>query len=157
MVYQVLNNNDSKADFGKRFQAFRESLKLTKAELAESLGFNSPETITLFEAGVSYPSPQTLIDLANTFPVDIHELLTGEVAPLVKTEVEALRELKHRCRLSLNEIVSLITRFSTLKRHLQSTQKELGRTIKLNSRKDTKHESTGKKQDTDAVTTATEG
>ena len=106
-----------------RFRSMRESLKLNKAELADALNFTSPTTITLFEDGASMPSSQSLIDLAERYPVDLHELLTGEPSPAIKTEIETLRELKHQTRLLLAQIKEATNQFGSTKKERTSHER----------------------------------
>ena len=107
----------------------RESLKLNKAELADALGLTSASPVTMFEGGVGMPSAQLLIDLAKKYPVDLHELLTGEPAPAIKSEIETLRELKHQTRLTIAQIKEAMNQFGSVKKKLQAVQAELSKAM----------------------------
>ncbi|MBE0535007.1 MAG: helix-turn-helix transcriptional regulator [Phycisphaerae bacterium] len=87
-----------KNDFGPRFQAARKAAGLDRAQLAAKLGLRDPSQISRYEAGKSYPTVPTLLEISKLLPVDLHWLLTGKTSPAAAKEAEkyhaAVDELK---------------------------------------------------------------
>lgn len=87
--------------FGDRLRAARKAKNLTQKQLADALGCKEIG-IGFFEADAALPSAEALKILGEQFGLDIHELLTGQPAPQIAKEIEAVRYLKKQFRQILN-------------------------------------------------------
>lgn len=104
------------ASFGKRLVALRESVKLTRTEFAGKIDINGTSLVVLWEGGGGYPSCEILKKIGEVFGIDIHELLLGEPSPSVRTEVQALRDIKHSFRGILLDVQGRIEQFKKIDR-----------------------------------------
>lgn len=70
---------------GKRFRTFRESLKLSQSELAQSLNVKQ-STISQIEAGMNFPGMPALSVLAEHYALNTSWLLAGRGEMLLHNE-----------------------------------------------------------------------
>ena len=70
---------------GKRFRSFRESLKLSQSELAQSLNVKQ-STISQIEAGMNFPGMPALSVLADQYALNVSWLLAGRGEMLLHNE-----------------------------------------------------------------------
>lgn len=52
----------------------RVNVKMTQAEVAEALGYASPQFVSNWERGLSYPPIETLKELTKIYRADVHEV-----------------------------------------------------------------------------------
>ena len=91
---------------GDRIKAFRKSLNLTQKNLANQMGFNSPETISQIERGDRELKAWELVQLAKLLSANLNDLLSIEdikekpivlwrESPETKKEIKESKFIKH--------------------------------------------------------------
>lgn len=80
-------------ELGQRLQRYRESHKVTQAEMAKACGL-SKNYISAMERGIHACSAKTLIEYAKTLNISIDELVgnenSGQVLPELKRKIGTL-------------------------------------------------------------------
>ncbi|MDH4203517.1 MAG: helix-turn-helix domain-containing protein [Phycisphaerae bacterium] len=64
--------------FGERLSNLRKSKGLSQKQLADTLGYKQPASVSSIEAGKTPPGINALVKIADIFQVDLHWLITGE-------------------------------------------------------------------------------
>ena len=102
--YSTLNNNLDSDTFAYKLSNIRQSKKITKKQLGESIGVK-PRMITMYEAGLSYPKIESISLMANILEVE-PDALYDEVIWFqlnIKNEMQILRN-----KMSFSEIATKI-------------------------------------------------
>ncbi len=94
---------------GERLKAIRSALRLKQIEMAKALDMN-PSAISQMESGRTKPSLETLIEIAQSYKVDLHWLITGEGQMFsqpepTKQQAKGWDKLQKMMNASLEEIV----------------------------------------------------
>lgn len=73
-----MNEEELKISLGAKIKEYRNRLKLTQDQLAERIN-RTQRQISLIEIGRSFPSPETLSNIAEVFNCNIKELFVFEL------------------------------------------------------------------------------
>jgi len=101
---KTIEKTEQVSTLAERIKALRLSKKLSQADFAFKLGLANDSGAAILESGACAPTAKVLVEMAEVYKVDIHELLTGKPNPAIENEVESLRRLKHEYRELLNKI-----------------------------------------------------
>ncbi len=114
------HNIDKKflAKLGQEIAANRKLRGLTQNDLAEATNVE-PETISRFERGMTAPSLQRLIEIANVLGVGLHNLLTS-ASPLKQDGLIALET--QMSKLSTRDQAFVIETATRLTEHLKPSK-----------------------------------
>ena len=83
---KISDKTTTKTDFSKTFGQLRREVNMTQAELADALG-TSRATVTAYESGIRYPSPQTLKRICSFFNVEMNFLTGNSPVRLSSTSI----------------------------------------------------------------------
>jgi len=131
---------------GGRLKAFRVEQKLDTSVFAHQIGLSSQIPIVMIEGGDSLPDVKTLMNLADKFEIDLHELITGEPSPALTLELEGMRKVKHQYRLLASGIQTQMDSLVQLQKKVKGIIKNIDDTIKPRRLKDDKTVQEGQNQ-----------
>lgn len=89
-------NSDMRIKIGAMIQEYRKSADLSQAELAEKLGYSTPQFISLFERGLAKVPIMTLGRLVKILDLpekDIFKMLVNAFADELRKELESGKRL----------------------------------------------------------------
>lgn len=102
---------------------------MSELEFAEAIGI-SPQALALFESNESLPSAETLAKIAESFAVDLTELLCGVPSPAIQTETESLRIVKHNFRMLQVNLRQKLKVLKNIDRGIAEAIKAINTTLK---------------------------
>jgi transcriptional regulator with XRE-family HTH domain len=78
-------------DFAQYLKSCREKVNLTQAEVAEKLGYSTPQFISNWERAISVPPLRSLKTLAKVYQLDVDQLFETILQMSVTTTEQSLR------------------------------------------------------------------
>lgn len=83
--------------FGERLRSLRIAYGLSQTEFAEKLGYETGTSISQIESGEVLPDTAALNCITETYPVDLHWMITGKAGLRVGLDIELLRPHALKC------------------------------------------------------------
>lgn len=102
-------------DFSKRLRNLREDKGLSRIEFSEKLGLSGPSQISRYENGVNSPGLEQLVRMAMVLDVDLHWLITGQLAP---STVKIHNALKPYLMAHLNDVFAKLQKLEEQRQEL---------------------------------------
>lgn len=85
-MHETPPKDDTLHEFGRRMAQRRRELGLSQTDLAERLGFSTPQVVSRYECGDQDPRLTTLLRLARALDMPLADLLAEEAPGGVETQ-----------------------------------------------------------------------